>query len=399
MFVELHLLQNFSPSNLNRDDTGAPKDCEFGGYRRARISSQCIKRSIRNHFKSQALLPTENLAHRTKRLAEEVVKRLPAEKREDPQARAVIDTAIKGTGLGLDEKGLTQYLLFLGDGEIQKVASLIAQNWEKLLPKPASTTPATPKKPNKKDEKKEAKETVPADLRKQLLDALDGGRAADLALFGRMLADMPDKSRDAASQVAHALSTNKVSMEMDYFTAVDDLQSEDATGAGMIGSVEFNSSCFYRYANVDVTLLTRNLDGDAELANSTLRAFLRAAVEAVPTGKQNSMAAHNPPSCVLAVVRDRGLWSLANAFVQPVRPNEKKSLILQSIEALDAYWGKLTETYGNEGIRYRGLCLLEDAKLAHLAKVNLDATNEKPKFERLIDEVLAAAGGTREEAS
>ena len=43
MFVEIHILQNFAPSNLNRDDTGMPKDCEFGGYRRARISSQCFQ--------------------------------------------------------------------------------------------------------------------------------------------------------------------------------------------------------------------------------------------------------------------------------------------------------------------------------------------------------------------
>ncbi|MGH2353252.1 MAG: type I-E CRISPR-associated protein Cas7/Cse4/CasC, partial [Chloroflexota bacterium] len=31
MIIELHLMQNFAPSNLNRDDTGQPKDCEFGG--------------------------------------------------------------------------------------------------------------------------------------------------------------------------------------------------------------------------------------------------------------------------------------------------------------------------------------------------------------------------------
>ena len=47
MIIELHMLQNFAPSCLNRDDTNSPKECEFGGYRRARISSQCIKRAIR----------------------------------------------------------------------------------------------------------------------------------------------------------------------------------------------------------------------------------------------------------------------------------------------------------------------------------------------------------------
>ena len=68
MRIEVHVLQNFAPSNLNRDDTGSPKDAEFGGYRRARISSQCIKRAVRNYFKSENLIPPANRAVRTKRL-------------------------------------------------------------------------------------------------------------------------------------------------------------------------------------------------------------------------------------------------------------------------------------------------------------------------------------------
>jgi CRISPR system Cascade subunit CasC len=39
VILELHIIQNFAPANLNRDDMNAPKDCEFGG-RRARISSR-----------------------------------------------------------------------------------------------------------------------------------------------------------------------------------------------------------------------------------------------------------------------------------------------------------------------------------------------------------------------
>ena len=82
MKIELHLLQNFAPSNLNRDDTGAPKDCDFGGYRRARISSQCFKRAIRQAFAEHQLFGKETdemLAARTKRLVDEAA-RLAAEK-------------------------------------------------------------------------------------------------------------------------------------------------------------------------------------------------------------------------------------------------------------------------------------------------------------------------------
>src|SRR5690348_10921870 len=101
MFIELHLLQNFAPANLNRDDTGAPKDCEFGGHRRARISSQCLKRAIRREFQSGALLSDEHLSHRTKRLIEELADRLAKAGKDRQQAQAVAAVAVKGIGLGL----------------------------------------------------------------------------------------------------------------------------------------------------------------------------------------------------------------------------------------------------------------------------------------------------------
>jgi CRISPR system Cascade subunit CasC len=120
----------------------------------------------------------------------------------------------------------------------------------------------------------------------------------------------------------------------------------------MMGTVEFNSACFYRYANIDLNQLQYNLGDDAELAGAALDAFLRASVTAVPTGKQNSMAAQNPPSFLLAVVRESGLWSLANAFLDPALPNERerKDLMDVSVDKLDRYWGDLNRMYGEDGI-------------------------------------------------
>ena len=116
-----------------------------------------------------------------------------------------------------------------------------------------------------------------------------------------------------------------------------------------MGTVEFNSACFYRYANIDLRQLLSNLEDDEQLARQTVEAFIRAAVTAIPTGKQNSMAAHNPPSFVAAVARPSGLWSLANAFVEPVRPDSKADLVANSITRLKEYWGKLTAVYGSDG--------------------------------------------------
>ena len=177
---------------------------------------------------------------------------------------------------------------------------------------------------------------------------------------------------DGACQVSHAISTNKISMEFDFFTAVDDLE----TGAGMLGTVEFNSACFYRYANVDVGQLKENLRGDEELAHKTIAAFIRAAVTAVPSGKQNSMAAQNPPSFVFVVARDAGLWSLANAFVKPVRPTQGGDLIENSIEALDEYWGQLAAMYGAEQIRGKWVASLTPNGLTNLKSDKIKSVGE-----------------------
>ena len=155
-----------------------------------------------------------------------------------------------------------------------------------------------------------------------------------------MIANLPEKNVEASCQVAHAISTNKVEVEFDFYTAVDDLKPDDTAGADMLGTVEFNSACFYRYANVDTNQLIENLGGDTELARTTLNAFLRASVDAIPTGKQNSMAAHNPPSLMMTVVRERGQWNLANAFLKPVRPQGDSDLVQGSVMALDDYSGQ-----------------------------------------------------------
>ncbi|MCY4089569.1 MAG: type I-E CRISPR-associated protein Cas7/Cse4/CasC [Caldilineaceae bacterium] len=360
MFVEIHILQNFAPSNLNRDDTGMPKDCEFGGYRRARISSQCFKRAMRNEFDARGLIEKDSLARRTKRLVAELADRFKGGGRDVEEATSVIKLVLSGAKLEVGSDDKTQYLLFLGNREIDKLADVCAKHWDELAAiEPANAAPtqddSTPKR-----RKSAGREAIPKEVRDATLQILDGGKAADLALFGRMLADLPDKNIDAASQVAHAISTNRISMELDYYTAVDDLKPDDTAGADMIGTVGFNSACFYRYANVDMGQLKSNLQGDEELAQRTLEAFIRASVNAVPTGKQNSMAAHNPPSFVLAVVRRSSLWNLANAFLKPVAPYGGEDLALRSIKALDSYWGKLTRVYGDNTIVGKSSVSLEE---------------------------------------
>jgi len=355
MIIELHMLQNFAPSCLNRDDTNSPKECEFGGYRRARISSQCIKHSIREYFKENELVPIENLATRTKDLVKELTRRLVQSGKPEDEAQKASVKAVEATEkLKLKEKDKTEYLFFLGEKEISSVVDLILTNWGTL----------TADVPDNKQ-----METIG----KNILDKLTGGKAIDLALFGRMLADLPNKNINAACQVAHAISTHKVGVEFDFYTAMDDLKKpEEEPGAGMMGTIEFNSACFYRYANIDCAQLKKNLGDDKELTHKTVEAFIRAAVNAIPTGKQNSFAAQNPPSFVFAVARNSGTWSLANAFARPVWVGDNGDLVEKSADALMAYWDKLVKVYGNNDIKEKVAFTLEERDLKGLDSGNLE---------------------------
>lgn len=350
MFIELHMLQNFAPSCLNRDDTNAPKDCVFGGARRARISSQCIKRAIREDFRLHRL-PPDTLSVRTKRLVRRVQKALVAAGRSEEEAQAAAELCVcqlLPKSSRKNDELLTPYVLPLGTEEVKALSAYIEQNWEDLSESTGGYQQATASDDEKKAKKArdDADKKVPKNMKKELTALLDGRKAVDLALFGRMVADLPDKNIDAACQVAHAISTHKVEMEMDFYTAVDDLKPEDTSGADMMGTVEFNSACFYRFAVIDWEKLVANLGDDVDLARRTVEAFLRASVEAIPTGKQNTFAAHNPPSFVMAAVREEGMpWSLANAFEKPVRTNGQ-GVVDSSINALAGYWAQLSRMYG-----------------------------------------------------
>lgn len=347
MFVELHMIQNFAPSCLNRDDTNSPKDCEFGGFRRARISSQCLKRSIRQHPVFAETVKT-GIGIRTKRLIDRLTDDL-AQAGKDPEiSRSIARAVIEATFSKLDGEQ-TAVALYVGENDITRLREAILEKWEPLQAEAAQPAAEEGKKKAKKSKGGETLQGVVADLKAHVKE---GAKAPDIALFGRMVAEAKDINVDAACQVAHALSTHKVAMEMDFFTAVDDLQAEDESGAGMMGTVEFNSSCFYRYALIDTGKLLENLAGDDELARHTVEGFIRAAVAAIPSGKQNSMAAQNRPSFVFAVVRDGGCpASLANAFEEPVRVTERSpGLVNQSVAKLAQHWDCLGKAYGEGDI-------------------------------------------------
>lgn len=417
MKIELHIIQSFGPSCLNRDATNSPKDCEFGGVRRARISSQCFKRAMRGYFREHNLVP---VGERTKRLRAELLPRLN-DLRPSELVPHAIDAFVDAYYSKPDSKNPEHaaVLLFLSEAEMETVAQVVRERWDELQPfaaqrakKVAEIEAKGAKRKSKSGEDANMGDEAlaggdgagegdggkfkdlpkPSKLDKEIVSRLrDAALSSDIALFGRMLAEHTEHRVEAACQVAQAISTHAVAPEIDFFTAVDDLKpdTEDA-GAGMLGVTGFNAAVFYRYALLDGEGLAENLGAgangkDHDAAMQTARAFLRAFIYALPTGKQNSMAAQNLPSLGFFVVRDGGApMNLANAFCTPVRPTKESGLIDVSVKKLAEYWQRYTGVYGTKGIVSTALFCLDGGE--HAA-----ALGEAASVERAIETTINAA--------
>lgn len=325
--IDFHVLQTVPPSNLNRDDTGSPKTATYGGTRRARVSSQAWKRATRDAFKG--LLDESELGERTKfvvgLIAAEITRVAPdlADDAESLAERALGATGIRSTR---PKKKATEdteppfetgYLLFLSRPQIAALAGAAV-------------------------EAHRAGETAVA--KKAAKEALGKGNSIDLALFGRMVAEDPGLNVDASCQVAHAISVHAVTPEFDYFTAVDDHNPEEHAGAGMIGTVEFNSSTLYRYATINADALAQTL-GSAEAAARAVVAFADAFVNSMPTGKQNTFANRTRPDAVIVSVRDDQPVNLVGAFETPIEA--KPGRVARAATALAEYARDLDSAYGS----------------------------------------------------
>ncbi len=302
LYVDVHIIQTVPPANLNRDDQGNPKEAYYGGHRRARVSSQAWKRATRTSFAEHA--PEQDHATRTKRIAAELSGRLANRTGlEIEQATRLATGLLQPLGIKPGKKaGDTAYLLFFGYRQLEDIIDLVADQATDLIAL----------------EDEELAKSV-KDL--PVAAKLQQGHPMDVALFGRMVADIPALNVDAAVQVAHALSTHTVDLEFDYYTAVDDENLREETGAGMIGQIGFNSATLYRYATVNVPKLIENL-GDDEAALTAVNAFVEHFARSIPSGHQNSFAHRTLPSLVAVVVREDQPVNLVSAFEKPLLPEE-----------------------------------------------------------------------------
>jgi CRISPR system Cascade subunit CasC len=326
--IEIHILQSFPVSCLNRDDVGAPKTATFGGVPRARISSQCLKRAIREL--AQELCPALYAANRSRliidRLAQALQKHGAAEAKATEAAKHIGDY-LATLDEAAEKKGTLKVktMMFLSPGEEDAIAAALAQIMRK--------------DPKAKDLEKEVAKACKAAALKD---------AADIAIFGRMVASDHSLTLEGAGLFSHALSTHKAENDIDFFSAVDDLQPAEEAGAGMTGTLEFTSATYYRYAGLNLTLLADDAHLGALSAaerRTVVETFVRAAVLAIPDARQNSMNAHTLPGYVLGVVKDKGQpLQLINAFEKSI--SGKNGLMDVSIAALKDHHEHLKKTWG-----------------------------------------------------
>ncbi|MFC8453573.1 type I-E CRISPR-associated protein Cas7/Cse4/CasC [Kitasatospora sp. NPDC057223] len=311
--VECHIVQTVPPANLNRDDNGSPKEAYFGGYRRSRVSDAAWKRATRMYFADEMGMEDAQLGIRTKRIAAQLADRLVKRHAVEAAEAGRLATALLAPlGITASSKKAeeTSYLFFYGHRQLDAIADLAA------------------KAQGLGD--KELEEYAKGAGVKQ---ALSEKHPLDVALFGRMVANLSSIGVEGAVQVAHALSTHAVELETDYLTAVDDANEEDERGAGMIVRRPFNSATLYRYANVNVHQLAKTLDGTQEAVDGVLR-FVEAFAKSMPKGHISSFAHRTVPQLIAVTHRTDQAVNLVTAFESPVRPGAD-GIASRSVQCLD----------------------------------------------------------------
>lgn len=326
LYVDVHILQDLPPSNINRDDNGTPKQAVYGGANRLRVSSQAWKRATRLSFQDGADKATTGV--RTRRLAAMIEDALRQRQLSEQDAQRLAASAVTAFGIKAGKKAEDlSYLLFFGRGQLASIADALMAG-----------APGWSEKSGPELDKQVATVGV-----KRILGA---GHPLDVALFGRMVADLPDLNVDAAVQVAHAISTHAAQTQFDYFTAVDDEQEKDEPGAGMIGTVEFNAATLYRFATIAFPQLVANLSDHAAAVDGVTR-FVDAFARSMPTGHQNSFGNRTRPSLLAVVIRDDQPVNLVSAFERPVRGEGQEGVMANSQTALADLYLAEAERWGD----------------------------------------------------
>lgn len=334
LFLDIHAIQTVPPSNINRDDTGSPKTAQYGGVTRARVSSQSWKSAIRKYFNDNG--DVANVGIRSLNIVSYIANKI-IEKDESisfEDAMKMAEKTLNNAKISTKDQK-TKALFFISDKQADMLALASIDN---------------------KTDKKELQEILKNDT------------SIDIALFGRMAADDPFLNEDASSQVAHSISTHAIESEFDFYTAVDDLAPEDNAGAGMLGTIEYNSSTLYRYANIAIHEFEKQLE-DKESTINAIKLFVEAFINSMPTGKINTFANQTLPQAVIVSLREDRPVNMVSAFEKPIKSND--GYVEKSIEKLFEEYEKY-DKFTKKPI-FTAYLLLDDIEVNEIGKVENNA--------------------------
>ncbi|MFT6925039.1 MAG: CRISPR system Cascade subunit CasC [Psychromonas sp.] len=303
-FINIHTLISHPSSMMNRDDSGMQKTAVFGGSVRSRISSQCLKRAIR-----QSDIYSEAVAEKSIRT------------NKFDELLALCKEAMPET----DVKLIEDVLLNMGS-KVTKDKKTGLRNFDAVQPFVIGAIREAINMVNEGTKLKDLKKIVQIPT-------------SDVALSGRMDASCPQRNVEASMSVAHSLTTHSADIEVDWFTACDDLAEQ---GSGHIGTMEFSSGVFYRYASINVNLLAKNVKSTVSEVTPIINTMIRCFAQVSPSAKQKVFAAYNQADFVMATHSNQPI-SLANAFRKPIENNG--DVMENSIAALVKHYERLTNAY------------------------------------------------------
>ncbi len=366
--MELHIIQSVPVACLNRDDLNSPKTAVFGGVQRARVSSQSWKRAIREMAKEIAAEEKSDLfsGDRTRRMVYTLSTRL-VERRFPLNAAIAIAEQVADVVETLDSKVDSEgykkikTVMFFSKAEYDAIADAIAISDE--VKNSLAALEKAIAGGNDKEKEKALKAMGKVLEKGAIAKAIKSAQlkdAADIALFGRMVANDPSLKVDGASMFAHILSTHKADNEIDFFAAVDDLNKNE-TGAGITSTLEFNSATYYRFAALNLDELAKDdhlgdivkdgkMERSIETRKQVVKTFLKATIQAIPSARKTTMNGNTLPVYVLGVVREKGHpIQLVNAFESPVR-SSPKGFAIESINRMNLEYADIKGTWGIDSV-------------------------------------------------
>ncbi|RME48229.1 MAG: type I-E CRISPR-associated protein Cas7/Cse4/CasC [Chloroflexi bacterium] len=352
MFLQIHFLTSYHATLLNRDDAGLAKRVPFGGAERLRVSSQCQKRHWREWLMQQSDLPS---GLRTREFFGREVKRRLVEGGLDAGlahaltlhlAKALLTAAGEKDAVDKETLAMKQPVLF-GRPE--------ADFFVWLLQEAAKQGDEKAARDWLDQQIKDSKKNLKALMHQAGVHNLAAGFEG--ALFGRFVTSDILARLDAPVHVAHAFTTHALDTEVDFFTVVDDLNRDEETGAAHAGDMELGAGIFYGYVVVDVPLLVSNLTGadagdwreqDAADARKLLEQLIHAIAQVSPGAKLGATAPYAHAEWMLLEAGKSQPRSLANAYLQPIRPSERIHPLVQSAEAAASYLTGMEQMYGKD---------------------------------------------------